>query len=183
MTTIIATRTKILSDGKVTVGSRIDSVDTKKVRNVSGYLIGGAGRYSSILTFFEWYQQNLLCQDAQSMIPGLSIMDDSKEDEQFTALVVHPDGVIYLHEGSNPSRAYPLDVDYYAIGSGADFALAALKGGATPEEAMEVAKQMDVFSGGETFVEELQEQVELTREVFESKTKKEILDAFFPKEN
>ena len=53
MTTIIATRNKILSDGKVTVGSRVDQYNFKKVRKIGDYLVGGAGRLSSILTFFS----------------------------------------------------------------------------------------------------------------------------------
>lgn len=176
MTTIIATRNKILSDGKVTVGSRVDTLNFKKVRKIGDYLVGGAGRLSSILTFFSWFEQNLQCQAAQETIPGLMIQSDpDKEDEEFVALVVHPDGKIYMHEGNNPTRAYPLTEDYYAVGSGADFALAALDAGATPEEAMEVAKLRDAFSGGETFIEEIEEQLELTAEDILNFSKEQLI--------
>lgn len=177
MTTIIATKTKILSDGKITVGSRVDQQDFKKVRKVGDYLVGGAGRLSSILTFFAWFEQYLQCKEAQETVPGLMIQSDpEKEDEEFIALVVHPDGQIFIHEGNNPSRAYPIDAEYYAVGSGADYALAALDAGATPEAAMEVAKQRDAFSGGTTFVEELDEVVDITEEMLREMTKEQLLN-------
>lgn len=176
MTTIIATRNKILSDGKVTVGDRIDSLKCKKIRNIEGYLVGGAGRYSSILTFFSWFEQNLRCQAAQESMPGLIIQSDpDREDEEFIALVVHPDGKIYIHEGNNPTRAFELQEDYHAVGSGADYALAALDAGATPEQAMEVAKARDVFSGGETFVEEAEEILEISEEDVRNFTREQLV--------
>lgn len=177
MTTIIATRNKILSDGKVTVGNRIDSLTCRKVRKIDGYLVGGAGRLSSILTFFAWFEQYLKCQEAQETLPGLVIQSDpEREDEEFVALVVHPDGKIFIHEGNNPTRAYPLDEEYYAVGSGADFALSALDAGVTPEHAMEVAKARDALSGGETFVEELDEQIEISEEDIRNFSKEELVN-------
>ena len=71
--------------------------------------------------------------------------------------------------------SYPLTEDYYAVGSGADFALAALDAGATPEEAMEVAKLRDAFSGGETFIEEIEEQLELTAEDILNFSKEQLI--------
>lgn len=177
MTTIIATKTKILSDGKVTVGSRVDQYNFKKVRKIGDYLVGGAGRLSSILTFFAWFEQNLQCQAAQESIPGLMIQSDpDKEDEEFVALVVHPDGRIFIHEGNNPARAFPIEAEYYAVGSGADFALAALDGGCTPEEAMAVAKMRDAFSGGETFIEEQDDIVEITDEMLREFSREQLLN-------
>ncbi|WNL63274.1 hypothetical protein [Citrobacter phage Tr1] len=176
MTTIIATKTKILSDGKVTIGNRVDSTTFKKVRNIGGYLVGGAGRLSSVLNFFSWFEHNLQCQDAQQAMPSLMIQSDpDRPDEEFLALVVHPDGNIFIHEGNDPTRAYPLTEEYYAIGSGSDFALAALDAGATPEAAMEVAKARDAYSGGETYVEERQEAVELSDEDIRGFSREQLL--------
>ena len=177
MTTIIATKTKILSDGKTTVGSRVDDYDFKKVRKIGDYLVGGAGRLTSILTFFAWFEQNLQCQAAQEAIPGLMIQSDpDKDDEDFVALVVHPDGKIFIHEGADPRRAFPIDREYTAVGSGADFALAAMDAGATPEQAMEVAKLRDAFSGGQTFVEEQDEVIDITDEDLRNFTKEQLLN-------
>lgn len=177
MTTIIATKNKILSDGKVTLGGRVDTTEFKKVRKIGDYLVGGAGRLTSVLSFFQWFEQNLQCEAARDAVPGLLISSNpDKEDEEFIALVVHPDGKIFLHEGNDPTRAYPVDAEYYSVGSGSDYALAALDAGATPEAAMEVAKKRDAFSGGTTFIEELDEFIELTDEDLQNFTKEELIN-------
>lgn len=180
MTTIIATRDAIYSDGMVTVDSRVDSINFKKVRKIEGYLVGGAGRLSSILTFFDWMEQKIKAERLQDELPSLVMeTDPEKEDEEFVALVVHPDGEIYLHEGNDPSRAYPIDTDYYSVGSGSDYALAALDAGATPERAMDVAKFRDAYSGGATFFEVIlpeDKKVELTDEVMQSMSKEDLMN-------
>lgn len=177
MTTIIATKDKILSDGKVTLGGRIDSTNFKKVRKIGDYLVGGAGRLTSILAFFQWFEENLRCEEAKEAIPGLVIsVHPDKEDEEFVALVVHPDGKIFLHEGNDPSRAYPIDEEYYCVGSGSDYALAALDAGATPEVAMDVAKNRDAYSGGATFIEERDEIIDLTEEDIRAFTKEQLVN-------
>lgn len=182
MTTIIVTKDRILSDGLVTVGDRIDTGDFKKIRKINGYLVGGAGRLSSILTFFSWMEQVIRLEGIQEQLPELVIQSDpEKEDDEFTALVVHPDGQIFLHEGNDPSRAFPLSMDYYAIGSGSDYALAALDAGASPEAAMEVAKLRDTHSGGQTFVELLQTEdeevyLELSEDMLKDLSKEELIN-------
>lgn len=177
MTTIIATSNKILSDGKVTFGDRVDSLEFKKVRKIDGYLVGGAGRLTSVLSFFTWFEQNLQCQAAQEAVPGLMIQSSpEKDDEEFIAVVVHPDGKIYVHEGNDPTRARLIEAEYYAVGSGSDYALAALDAGATPEVALDVAKYRDCFSGGLTFVEELDEIVEITEEDLQSFSKEQLIN-------
>lgn len=154
MTTIIVTKDRILSDGLISVGNRVDTTSFKKVRKIGGYLVGGAGRLSSILKFFAWMEQVVRLEGVQGSPPETEIQSDpEKEDDEFTAVVVHPNGEIYLHEGNFPSRAYPLHCEYYAIGSGSDYALAALDAGVSPEAAMDVAKYRDTHSGGETFIE------------------------------
>lgn len=179
MTTIIATRDAIYSDGMVTVDSRVDSINFKKVRKIEGYLVGGAGRLSSILTFFDWMEQKIKAERLQDELPSLVMeTDPEKEDEEFTALVVHPDGEIYLHEGNDPSRAYPIDTDYYSVGSGSDYALAALDAGATPERAMDVAKFRDAYSGGATFFEVIlpeDKKIELTDAVMQAMSKEDLM--------
>lgn len=145
-------------------------------------MVGGAGRLSSILTFFAWMEQVVRLEGIQETLPELVIQSDpEKEDDEFMALVVHPDGEIYLHEGNDPSRAYPLHCEYYAIGSGSDYALAALDAGVTPEVAMDVAKYRDTHSGGETFVELLASEdeeitLEITEEMLKDLSKEELIN-------
>ena len=185
MTTIIATKDSILSDGKVTVGARVDQLNFCKVRNIGNYLIGGAGRASSITKFFDWFATKVHAEDLQSMSDILVIdIPQDERDEEFTALIVTPDGRILIHEGNDVTRVLECAGDYYSIGSGSDYALAALDAGATPEAAMEVAKYRDCYSGGETFKVEFEEQIFIpkTREEASELTREQLLDIVCGKE-
>ena len=179
MTTIIATKDSILSDGKVTVGGRVDQLNFCKVRNIGNYLVGGAGRVTSVLRFFDWFSTKIHAEDLQSMSDILVIdIPQDERDEEFTALIVTPDGRILYHEGNDVTRVLECSGDYYAIGSGSDYALAALDAGASPEAAMEVAKYRDCYSGGETFKVEFEELLKIpeTREEASKLTYEQLLD-------
>lgn len=93
---------------------------------------------------------------ATSVKPGLSerffrlvdstgVTSDFSEDFDITALVVLPSGEVYYYAGSK-SFSGPLTGEYFAIGSGEDYAMAAMEMGAGPERAVEVATKFDVFS-------------------------------------
>lgn len=184
MTTIIATKDSILSDGKVTVGGRVDQLNFCKVRKIGNYLVGGAGRVTSVLRFFDWFSTKIHAEDLQSMSDILVIdIPQDERDEEFTALIVTPDGRILYHEGNDVTRVLECSGDYYAIGSGSDYALAALDAGATPEAAMEVAKYRDCYSGGETFKVEFEEQLTIpeTREEASELTREQLLDIVYGK--
>ena len=63
------------------------------------------------------------------------------------AIVVRPDGGLYLYDdGLWPSG--PIQTDRYAIGSGSDFAMAAMLMGADAVRAVEIASTLDMHSGG-----------------------------------
>ena len=185
MTTIIATKDKILSDGKVTWGGRVDSLKFKKVRNIGNYLVGGAGRATSVLKFFDWWEHKVSVEQANAFDPNLriSVLPDEL-DEDFNAIVITPEGEMFHYEGNDITRAMKIDEEYYSIGSGSGYALAALKAGASPEKALDVAKEMDCYSGGETFVEGRVEFEDIpeTREAASELTKEQLLDIVYGKE-
>lgn len=63
----------------------------------------------------------------------------------FEALVVRADGsVFYYNDGFYPSG--PLAAEFYAIGSGAEYALGAMERGATAFEAVQIACKYDRWS-------------------------------------
>jgi ATP-dependent protease HslVU (ClpYQ) peptidase subunit len=169
------------SDGQVTLGNRIDSYNQRKVFEVAGCLVGFAGRFSSALRFLAWFKDYMQSVSAQNMHPEVIVsIPENLIDEDFQAVVVYPDGETYLFEGGD--RAFKIEQPY-SIGSGADYAVAAMKAGATAEEAINIAKDLDVYSGGETFVVELaEEEPELTREDLEEMTKEELIDLLFPED-
>lgn len=180
MTTIAYRDGVIVSDGQVSFGERIDQTSLKKVRKINGCLVGGAGRLSSVLQFFSWFEDWSNAQVVQGDSPHVQVfIPEGLDDEDFTGLVVFTDGVIFMYEGGK--RCYEiLGAQYYAIGSGADFALSAMDAGASAEDAVKVAIKRDVFSGGETFKEELDEEPEeLTKEKASGMTKEELIDFMF----
>ena len=80
---------------------------------------------------------------------------DQKADTQphvgekgFQALEITPEGEVYYYcDSFSPSG--PLMGNWFAIGSGEDYAIGALLMGATAEEAVEVAMQCDAWTGGD----------------------------------
>jgi hypothetical protein len=67
------------------------------------------------------------------------------------ALLVRPSGEVFLYEDSiTPSG--PIQCQFYAIGSGSDFAIGAMAMGAAAAEAVEIAAMFDSNCGGEPTV-------------------------------
>lgn len=180
MTTITYKDRKIASDGQISFGDRIDNYSLKKVRKINGCLVGGAGRLSSVLQFFDWFQEWSDAQQVQGESPHVKVfVPEGIDDEDFYGLVVFADEVIFMYEGGK--KSYQMTGSpHYAIGSGSDYALAAMDAGASADEAVAIAITRDVYTGGEIFIEELDpEPIELTRQVAESMEKSELLDMLF----
>lgn len=94
-----------------------------------------------------------------TIIPGLSeamidwIESDMKgdtpnrKDKAFSAIMVSPEGKVYMM--SNESLiAGPLKADFFATGTGADYAKGAMMMGASAKQAVKIAKRLDVWSDG-----------------------------------
>ena len=146
MTTIVFDGTTMSGDGRCTLGDTILSEEIVKVHNINNRLVGFAGRYSSGLRFLDWFEDFDNANDLQQQAPYVSVnIPDLMAEDDFTALVAYPDGTLMLFEGG--SNFYQIEAPY-AIGSGADFALAALDCGMTSEEAVEIACKRNVLSGG-----------------------------------
>lgn len=105
-----------------------------KVRAVGTGLVGAAGSWTDVLKFWEV----VLKRKRKD-----GILHDNSELE---AIELHPTG-IYLYE-ANGAR-YPIKDQFYAVGSGAPYALGAMAMGASPEEAVAIAARFDPNTGGE----------------------------------
>lgn len=138
MTTIVATREAFYSDTRATRGNGF--FNTRKIFSKDGFLVAASGSSAAGLKFMEW-----LFGGQQA-----SEMPEFEEDEWFTALVLDPDGIIAIWEKSL-APILMLD-DYYAIGSGSDYARGAMEAGASPQEAIEIAMRLDPGSGGQVDV-------------------------------
>ncbi|WP_295198738.1 hypothetical protein [uncultured Brevundimonas sp.] len=71
---------------------------------------------------------------------------DQLKPESFELLLVRPTGEIFYANG-NLDLSGPLTADYFAIGSGDHFAMGAMAMGASAIRAVEIASDLDVWSG------------------------------------
>jgi ATP-dependent protease HslVU (ClpYQ) peptidase subunit len=108
-----------------------------KVFKIKGSLIGFSGSLDVGVAILRWFEND--CNE--DYWPELQY-----ENVECNVLVVSPDGVVKSYE------RYPLPIvleqDIHAIGSGRDFALAAMHLGLDPVKAVEVASALDGHTGG-----------------------------------
>lgn len=183
MTTIaIDENLTIASDSQASIDNRREQHPVQKIWDIAGFRVGIAGRYSEALAFISAFEDMLEAARVQQttylQIPE-SVMD---ELDNFNALVITPNGEVLMYEGSRFSM--PIQAPC-AIGSGSEYALAAMACGKTAEEAVEIAIKFDICSGGEIdsipFIEDNESMP--NREDWEKKTKKQILDEIFGQHN
>lgn len=156
MTTILVTKdNEMLSDSQATIENFVIDYDCEKIENINGSLVGAGGRLSSCVAFKRWVLSECVFQEIYLKYPEIPFtITEEKEDDDFIALVLSPDGVLTVFEGNKVS--YEVDKPY-AIGTGAEYALCALDGGCNGIKAMGVAIKRDVYSGGDIQILQLEE--------------------------
>ncbi len=146
--TTIAVRDGIMAGDTRSVWNQIIVGERQKIERVNGVLIGCAGSASDWLVFVDWYR----CGVDLSALPEFRQYQGQDDAPNFDVLVLGPDGLTYWTQHFQPA---PLDCPFWAIGSGAMAALAAMHMGATAAEAIAVAAKVDMFTGGTIQVEKL----------------------------
>lgn len=135
MTTIAWDGETFAADKRTSFGSRIAT--TIKIHRVGAMLVGGSGGTAEIQEMVQWIK-------------------DGRNPDKFPAaqrdgatctsmLVIQPDEPIWHYENS----PYPLHIynKQWAIGSGCNYAIAAMHLGKTAREAVEIACLFDSNSG------------------------------------
>lgn len=137
MTTIACNRESIACDLQVTSGNtrfkvktKIFSFDPHERTYNKPFMVGYCGEVEQALDVIDW----LTYPDAP--IPR-------RKKVEF--LVLTQDKKIFTFY--NPTQWIEFDEPSLAIGSGADYALAAMRVGKTPKEAVEVAAKLDIKTG------------------------------------
>jgi ATP-dependent protease HslVU (ClpYQ) peptidase subunit len=130
MTTIAAR----FSTLEIAADSRVSGNDiqyhVEKLRRGSQSIYGGAGDWDKLLTMF------------QALEACVTTLDDDCDVE---VLELRLDG-IWVYEGTLlPAR---IKNDFYAIGTGSAYAIAAMHLGKSPKEAVEIASIYDPGTGG-----------------------------------
>jgi len=109
-----------------------------KLRFGEDYCRGAAGDWDKCIKFHELTDKG----------------GEADDDLDIEAIELRPDG-IYVYEGI--LTAVKIKNQFYAIGSGAPYALAAMRLGLSPKEAVAIAAEFDPGTGGEIDVWKLPE--------------------------
>ncbi len=134
VTTIVATRRAMYSDSQLNTGDVAIPV-IKLFRIPGGGLLGTAGD-SRLTELFE----RAMRAGQRPEIP------DAGEDEYFQGVLVDRTGLYYFDKFF--ARYQVHNADFVCIGSGGMVAKSWMLAGATPEEAMKKAMQVDPQTGG-----------------------------------
>ena len=102
-----------------------------------GAIYGYSGHEGPGEAVFEWLEQRR--QD-----DGEPLELDHDLEEDFEALLLHDDGIFYIDRWLLPTE---VDVEFYATGSGAPFAMGAMLAGASAQKAVKIACDCDPNSG------------------------------------
>ncbi|ODT84837.1 hypothetical protein [Phenylobacterium sp. SCN 70-31] len=119
-------------------GTRVGHV-MKIARRWDGTLVSGAGHATYLYDLRQWAD---LPKKKRKIGPPLP----SKDQENSMGVMIEPDGKIYVLQETGICLS---GAEYYAIGSGSEFALGAMAMGASAEEAVRAAIKHDCYSGGE----------------------------------
>ena len=178
MTTIIGVefnnRAVVLADSRVVGESKIyNHPDMVKIVETGNFIIAAAGDVRALqVVLHTWKPPVLLAKDKNNLfafmiakvVPSLkqllsesNIIDnkssDDKDSEFELQLIIAVCGQLF--EIDSDFAVSRNESGYYGIGSGGDYALGALYCGATPENAMAIAAQLDSKTA-EPFIMETQ---------------------------
>ncbi len=134
--TTIAWDGKSLAADKLMSQQGLRGVVTKIQRGADGSLIGISGQFSTGLHAAQWV--------ANGADPAL--MPKTQDTDEWVGIIqIKPDGTIWKYErGPVPMK---IEDCIFAVGSGRDFALAAMYLGKSAIEAVKVAARFDVYTG------------------------------------
>ena len=114
---------------------------TKKIFRLSdGSLIAGSGIKRQISDFANWFESHASGQRPD--VPEATIIRVTKS------------GTVTIYDGKTDERDVT-DCPFYACGSGAMAALAAMEMGARADQAVEIAMKIDPWTGGEVQIERI----------------------------
>lgn len=137
MTTIAFKDGVMAADRQVTFGSMNDCEATKIAKAPNGDIAGVCGKLALAAEFLRWFAKN------EGAGPRPSLLDDDKDNETW-ALVARTDGTLEIHD---PRGWAKISAPFYALGSGADFAFAAMACGCGAADAVKIAARFDIKTG------------------------------------
>lgn len=109
-------------------------IPAKKVYKLGGALFGTSGSAEFAYVFYDWLKSGLPRREPYG--------------EENVCALVYANGLFYFLERFIP---IPVNKPFWAIGSGAEYALAAMELGKSAEDAVRTAIELDINSGGEVY--------------------------------
>jgi len=135
--TTIAYRDGILAGDRQATAGELSSYRFRKVhKRKDGALIGGCGVNSLLHRYTTWFLNG-----EQGFKPHMG----SNPDDDIDVLIVRPDGTVEFHDRFG---GYKIEGKFFAIGSGAEYALGAMQFGASARQAISCAAKHDRNTGG-----------------------------------
>lgn len=132
MTTVVYRDGVLAADSLVTMGGALKvHGEYRKIRRIGDFLVGASGGVADCEKFIQWLTSN---------------GDADPPKGEYHALVVSPKGHVREIEGGH-ALPRPRKAQFYAIGSGAPFALAAMYAGADAVTAVKIAAKIDTATG------------------------------------
>lgn len=135
MTCIAWDGQELAADKRSCCGGLISTVT--KIKRLGNVLAGGSGEFSFIGAMFQWIERG--------RNPAEFPTSQSDKDDWQCILVVEADGTTSIYERTPFPIRY--EQPHAAIGSGRDFARAAMLCGKSAREAVEVAMALDSGCG------------------------------------
>lgn len=135
MTCIAWDGTTLAADRRISYGGTI--CETTKIFKIGGCLVGGSGEMPYIIALFEWVRSGRIVADYPEH-------QKDRIDWQ-PMLLIEPTAIACIYERS----PYPVRYEqkHAAIGTGREYARAAMYLGKTAKEAVEVACALDIGCG------------------------------------
>lgn len=129
-------------DGKTLAADRMGDAgglkrSTTKIFRFDGGLFGSAGSASRGAELFAW----ITAGADPAAVPAFQL----SPDEYQSAMVVRSDGTVWIYGCS--AHPFRMEDPFHAIGSGRDFAIAAMHLGHTAAQAVEVASLFETGCG------------------------------------
>lgn len=140
MTTIVYRDGVLAADSRAYSGDSVPIGHKKKI---------GAVKQSdgSIVTFGISTPHPGFSEEIRAWLGNERDRDFQPQEREFNMLLIEGNGeVFFFHNSFTPSG--PIEAPYYAVGSGAEYALGALAHGATAVEAVEAASELDAWTKG-----------------------------------
>lgn len=146
MTTVAFKNGQLAADQMVSSNNNFYA-SVRKVFKKGDILYGAAGSLPGAQMFFDWIGAGM---DMQNLPPNADVKDDSGESYElsYEGLIFYKDWIIsYLPPGVFTRKRLPPS-GVFATGSGSDIARGAMLAGLTAAEAVALAAQIDVSTGG-----------------------------------